>query len=229
MYCVKCGVRLNDGVDACPLCRTPVWNPETKTEPEANYSARYPIPPKSKRYPILAFITILLAAVCLSVLIYCLNQYGQAAWSGYVMLGVALVYFSMIFPFWFEKRYPMVFVPLAFVLICGYLLYICLYNHGHWFLPFAFPVVMLTGAITTASVALFRCGKRRRLLKTGCLVIVIGCSSMLVEMFESITFGTRMFTWSLYPTCVLSLVGLFLILSGVIPPWREYLERRFFF
>ena len=99
MYCVKCGVRLNDGVDACPLCRTPVWNPETKIEPEANYSARYPIPPKSKRYPILAFITILLAAVCLSVLIYCLNQYGQVAWSGYVMLGVALVYFSMIFPF----------------------------------------------------------------------------------------------------------------------------------
>ena len=92
MYCVKCGVRLNDGVDACPLCRTPVWNPETKIEPEANYSARYPIPPKSKRYPILAFITILLAAVCLSVLIYCLNQYGQVAWSGYVMLGVALVY-----------------------------------------------------------------------------------------------------------------------------------------
>ena len=293
MYCVKCGVRLNEGVTACPLCRTPVWNPETKVEPTANYSARYPRPPKSKRYPILAFITILLAAVCLSVLIYCLNQYGQVAWSGYVMLGVALVYFSMIFPFWFEKRhplifvplaflltcgyllyiclynhgnwflpfafpvvmilgaittasvalvyfsmifpfwfekrYPMVFVPLAFVLICGYLLYICLYNHGHWFLPFAFPVVMLTGAITTASVALFRCGKRRRLLKTGCLVIVIGCSSMLVEMFESITFGTEMFTWSLYQTCVLSLVGLFLILSGVIPPWREYLERKLFF
>ena len=68
-----------------------------------------------------------------------------------------------------------------------------------------------------------------KMMLSYCLVIVIGCSSMLVELFESITFGTRMFTWSLYPTCVLSLVGLFLILSGVIPPWREYLERRFFF
>ena len=28
MYCVKCGVRLQDGVNSCPLCNTPVWNPE---------------------------------------------------------------------------------------------------------------------------------------------------------------------------------------------------------
>ena len=228
MYCVKCGVRLTDGVARCPLCQTPVWNPDCPAPPRPTYSDRYPLPPKSKRYPILAFLTVLLAAACLSTLIFCLTLLGGVYWSGYVMLGCALVYFSMIFPFWFERSYPMIFVPLFFVLSCGYLLYICLYTGGHWFLSFAFPVVMLTGLIVTVSVALFRYGRRRRLLITGSLLVVIGCSTMLVELFQTITFHTRMFTWSLYCVSSFSLIGLFLILCGLIPPWRAYLERKFF-
>ena len=227
MYCVKCGVRLTDDAERCPLCRTPVWKPDDPAPTAPGWSDRYPTPPKSRRYPILAFLTMLLAAVCLSTLIYCLRQRGGVSWSGYVMLGCALVYFSMIFPFWFEKRYPLIFVPLFFALTCGYLLYICLYNHGRWFLSFAFPVVMIAGVIATASVAVFR-RRRGRLLKTGVLLVLIGCSTMLIELFQAVTFHTPMFTWSLYSTCAFSLMGLFLILSGLIPPWREYLERTFF-
>ena len=32
MYCVKCGVKLQEGAERCPLCRTPVWNPEPQEE-----------------------------------------------------------------------------------------------------------------------------------------------------------------------------------------------------
>ena len=228
MYCVKCGVKLTDGAERCPLCQTPVWDPDGAAPAAPTFSDRYPTPPKSRRYPILAFLTALLTAVSLSALIFCLTNLHGVYWSGYVMLGCALVYFAGIFPFWFEKREPLIFVPLAFVLACGYLLYICLYNGGSWFLSFAFPVTMLAGGLTTASVALFRFGKRRRLLKTGALLVVIGCSAMLVELFQSITFGSRMFTWSLYPVIAFSMVGLFLILCGLIPPWREHMERKFF-
>lgn len=228
MYCVKCGVRLAEGVERCPLCRTPVWNPEPPKEVQRTFSDRYPTPPKSARYPVLAFLTLLLAAVCLSVFIVCMRVYGRVAWSGYVMLGCALVYFSVIFPFWFERRHPMIFVPLFFVLTCGYLLYICLYNHGHWFLSFAFPLVMLLGAFVTGGVAVFRYVRHRRMLIFGCLLVAIGCSAMLVEMLECITFHTRMFTWSLYCVCGFSFVGLFLFLSGLIRPWREFLKKKLF-
>lgn len=228
MYCVKCGVRLPDGTAHCPLCQTPVWDPEGSVPVAPSFSNRYPTPPKSRRYPILAFLTVLLAAVSLSALICCLTIFHRIYWSGYVMLGCALFYFALLFPFWFERREPLIFVPLAFVLIAGYLLYICLYTGGHWFLSFAFPVTMLTGLLTTASVAFFRFGKRRRLLKTGILLVIIGCSAMLIELFASITFGTRMFVWSLYPVSAFSLMGLFLILSGLIPPLRASLERKLF-
>ena len=227
MYCVKCGVRLPEGTESCPLCRTPVWNPEG-TEAKPSLSDRYPIPPKSRRYPILAFLTALLLAVSLSALIFCLTRLHGVYWSGYVMLGCALIYFAAIFPFWFEKREPLIFVPIGFLLLGGYLLYICLYNGGRWFLTFAFPVTLLAGALTTAGVALFRFGKRRRLLKTGILLVAIGCSAMLIEFFQVITFGGKMFSWSLYPVCGFSVIGLFLILCGLIPPWRAYLERKLF-
>ena len=34
MYCVKCGVKLQEGVSSCPLCRTPVWNPDENKKEE---------------------------------------------------------------------------------------------------------------------------------------------------------------------------------------------------
>ena len=228
MYCVKCGVRLQEGVERCPLCTTPVWNPEGTDAAAPTFSDRYPTPPKSRRYPILAFLTAFLLAASLSALIFCLTNLHGVYWSGYVMLGCALFYFAVVFPFWFERREPLIFVPLAFVLISGYLLYICLYTHGRWFLTFAFPLTMVVGALATAAVALFRFGRRRRLIKTGILLIAIGCSTMLVELFQHITFGGRMFAWSLYPVSAFSVMGLFVLLCGVIPPWRAYFERKFF-
>ncbi|MBQ1372558.1 MAG: hypothetical protein IIY70_06450 [Oscillospiraceae bacterium] len=228
MYCVKCGVQLAEGISRCPLCQTPVWNPDESVVAEATFSDRYPQPPKSRRYPILAFLTVLLLAASLSTLILCLTLHGRVAWSGYVMLGCALVYFAGIFPFWFERREPLIFVPLTFLLTAGYLLYICLYTGGHWYWSFAFPVTMLIGALATLSVALFRFGKRRRLIKTGALLVSIGCSAMLIEFFEALSFGTTMFLWSLYPVCCFSLLGLFLILCGLIPSWRDYVERKLF-
>ena len=228
MYCVKCGVQLAEGVGRCPLCQTPVWNPDEGVAVEPTFSNRYPQPLKSRRYPILAFLTVLLLAVSLSALILCLTLHRRVAWSGYVMLGCGLLYFAVIFPFWFERREPLIFVPLAFVLTAGYLLYICLYTGGHWFLNFALPVTGIVGLLATLSVALFRFGKRRRLIKTGALLVTIGCSAMLIEFFEALSFGTAMFLWSLYPVCCFSLLGLFLILCGLIPSWRDCVERKLF-
>ena len=51
---------------------------------------------------------------------------------------------------------------------------------------------------------------------------------MLVELFKCITFGGQMFRWSLYPVGVLSAMGLFWILAGLIPPLGNAVRRRIF-
>ena len=228
MYCVKCGVRLQDGVETCPLCQTPVWNPEGLAHLERGYSGVYPKAEPSKRYPVLGFVTALLVAINVAFLIFCLQTYHKVSWSGYVMLGTAVFYLIVILPLWINKPHPLIFVPLSFLVAGGYLLYICLATGGHWFLSFAFPIVMIAGLLTTGAVAAFRYLKHGKLFIIAALLIAIGGAAMLVEMFEAITFGHTMWTWSLYVVSGFGAVGLFILLAAIIRPLREYLERKLF-
>lgn len=52
---------------------------------------------------------------------------------------------------------------------------------------------------------------------------------MLVEFFQSITFGTPMWVWSLYCVCGFGLLGLFLFIATLIPPLHVHLRKTFFF
>jgi len=228
MYCVKCGVKLQEGVGCCPLCGTPVWNPDDQVARRENYPCEYPDKPYNERIPGLAFATVIIAALCLSCLIACLRTYGSMAWSGYVILGTAVFYVIILLPRWFRHPHPMIFVPVSFAAVCGCLLYICQRSGGHWFWSFAFPSVMLVGLLTTGAVALYRYIKRHRLIITGGVLMAIGAASMLVELFEDLTFHTGMFNWSLYSATAFGIFGLFLLLAGIIRPLREHLEKKFF-
>ena len=228
MYCVKCGVRLQDGAERCPLCQTPVWNPDGRILENPTYSDAYPEAVKRNRYPILGFLTALIVAVDLALLIFCLRTYQRVSWSGYVMLGSAVLYAVCFLPLWINKPHPLIFLPISFAAVIGYLLYICLATGGRWFLSFAFPVTMIAAAITTGAVACFRYIRHGKLWIIGALLIVIGCSAMLVEMFEAITFPHAMFTWSLYVVSGFCAVGVFVLLCALIRPLREYLERKLF-
>ncbi len=230
MYCVKCGVRLTDDAERCPLCATPVWIHENADIPKTNcgYSSMYPKKSENERIPAAIFITIALILVSAVCLIFCLRTYGSIRWSGYVLSGIAALYIIAVLPMWFHHPNPVIFVPTSFIAVSAFLLYVCLYTNGSWFLSFAFPVVMLLGILTTAAVILFRYVKGGKLFIMGGLLVALGGSSMLIEYFEHITFGTRMFLWSLYSVSTFFLFGLFLILAGIIQSLREWLERRSF-
>ena len=125
MYCVKCGVRLDDSLDRCPLCGTPVWRPDAQTpDSPASYSRLYPVRNHAARIADAAVLTVLLAIAALISLIYCLRNYGAAAWSGYVMLGIATAYVIFVLPLWLRHPNPVVLIPIAHAAIGGYLLYI---------------------------------------------------------------------------------------------------------
>lgn len=123
----------------------------------------------------------------------------------------------------------MIFLPIDFACLGGYLLYLCVNTGGHWFLSFAFPVTLLAAVLTLAGVAMMRYIVQGRLRLMSLLLIAIGLSFMLVEFFQHITFGTPMFVWSLYCVSVICLIGLFLLIASMIPPLRATLRRKFFF
>ena len=228
MYCVKCGVKLDDSLERCPLCGTPVWRPEETSDPARSFSGIYPQKQQNERMAIVSFLTVLSLLASFIVLRICLRLYGGISWAGYVILGIALGYVLFLLPLWFRRPNPVVFLPIDHLAIGGYLLYICLRTGGRWFLSFAFPVLGMSCLLLTALVALLKYVRGGRLFIIGGWIIAFGGLSILMELFQHITFGSRMFTWSLYVVSTCFAFGLFLILAGTIRPLREYLERRFF-
>ena len=231
MYCVHCGVRLQDGERECPLCHTKVMAPALSEAPaEPSWPDRVPRAEKrSGKFLVLGLLTVILTAAALSCLIFCLKSTGKVGWSGIAALGMALFWVWVILPQWFPRWRPMIFLPIDFVCLGGYLLYICKATGGNWFLSFAFPVTALAAVLTLSGVAMMRYIVQGRLRLMSLLLIAIGLSFMLVEFFQHITFGTPMFVWSLYCMSVFCLIGLFLFIASFIPSWRAALRRTFFY
>ena len=228
MYCVKCGVKLQEGVEKCPLCATPVWNPEGKSE-EKRYPDSLPGHFRESDLPGAVSFTILSAVAILVTLTVCFKLYGALAWGGYVILGIALFYVLTVLPRWFRHPRGEVFVPVDHAAAAAYVLYICLKTDGHWFLSFAFPVILASCALSTAMICLLKYVRGGRLFIFGGFLILLGGFTVLVEFFEHISFGTEMFRWSLYSLASFGAAGVFLLIAGMIPALRQGLEKRFFF
>ena len=172
MYCVYCGVKLQDGAKECPLCRTPVMIAQAPgAEGKAPYSDRLPAEEKHSNALLVWLLTTVMAAACLGCLIFCLRTAHEASWSGYVLLGAALVWITLLFPLLFRRFRPMIFLPVDFACLAGYLLYICLKNGDRWFLSFAFPVTAIAGVLTLLGVAIFRYIRQGRLRLLGLYLI----------------------------------------------------------
>ena len=230
MYCIRCGVKLNDGERQCPLCQTEVCHPDfLNKEKQSLYpNKRYPTP-DPKPWGLQLVITIAMLIPILLMLSIDLKANGSVTWCGYGIGAVVLGYVSIILPFWFRKPNPVIFVPVDFICVGLYLLYINLATNGNWFLSLAFPVTGFFGLITTAVVTLLRYVGRGKLYIFGGATLALALFSPLMEFLINLTFDrTRFVAWSLYPLIVLGLLGLTLIFLAICRPARESLERRLF-
>ena len=220
MYCIKCGVKLADAPNACPLCGTVPYHPElTCQESERLYPKnRYPAEHLSPKGA-LVVVTVLLFLLPIFITLLCdLQISGRVTWSGYVVGALLLIYVPFMLPYWFKRRNPVIFVPCTFVAVGLYLLYISLATGGGWFLSFAFPVVGAVGLIFTAVVTLLRYLTRGRLYIFGGAFIAIGVFLPVMELLLNLTFGfTHGFVWSMYPLTALVLLGGMLIFLAIRP------------
>ena len=229
MYCINCGVKLADSEKTCPLCNTPVYHPDIyiKHSPSPYPFIQDGRERMSKR-GILFILTLVFILPVLVLLTIDVSLSRGVTWSGIASLGIALAYAFLVLPMWFEKPNPVVFIPIDFVLTGGYLLYIDSFFGTGWFLPLAFPICAVFGAITTAATVLFKYLRKGKLYIFGGLMFALGGACMLVELFVSLTFGINMIYWSVYPFSAFALVGAAFILMAICKPLRESLGKRLF-
>ena len=228
MYCVKCGVKLQDGAAECPLCHTAVRAPGDASA-ERSYPDSLPPHDRDSDLPAAVAMTVLCAIAAAVVLAVCFRLYGELRWGGYAVGGIALFYIIAVLPRWFRHPRAEVFVPSDHAAAALYALYVCLRTGGSWFLSFALPILAISCLLSTALICLLKYVRHGRLFIFGGFFLLLGACTMLIEFFEHIAFGTPMFLWSLFSLTGFGAVGLFLLVAAMIRPLREALEKRFFF
>lgn len=230
MYCAKCGVKLADSQEACPLCGTRAYHPDIPREVTQGPFPKGKFPAKPKRSFLgQVILTVLCLLPILIVLLCDLQLGGQVSWSGYVVGAILLGYVMIVLPTWFRKPNMVIFVPCDFVAIGLFLMYINLAVGGNWFIGFAFPITGGIGLIATAVVVLTKYVPKGNLYTFGGATIALGFFSILVEFLMNLTFHFPMrILWSLYPLIALVILGGLLIFLAICRPARETLERKFF-
>ena len=230
MYCIKCGVKLADTEQKCPLCNTVVGHPDfQKTAARPLYPSNK-MPQSHSGSKALNGAVIILFFIPLLVCYFAdLSLDGKLEWFGYVAGALVVAYVAFALPQWFQKPNPVIFVPCTFAATALYLLFINFATGGNWFLSFALPLVGGICIITCAVVTLLYYLRRGTLYILGGALMALGAFMLLIEFLIEITFALPLIGWSIYPLVVLVLSGGLLIYLAINRAAREILERKLFF
>lgn len=172
-YCVNCGVELHGSAKTCPLCNTPVYNPNElrREEQPTPYPQEKGQVEKVKRKD----MGILLSTVVLATAITCglLNLYvfTGSLWS-LAVIGVCVILWVIMVPVVIYTKQS-VYVSLLFdgAAVAGYL-YMLTFMIGRngWFFGLGLPIVALVTAL--AEVVTFVVKKLPRSFLTESLYLI---------------------------------------------------------
>ena len=227
MYCMKCGVRLQDTEKKCPLCGFSM--PEISEKQKGTYpSGKRPRIQEDFR-GLLFFVTLILFGAGGAVFAMDLSLGGGVTFSGLVLFSLLLFYMAFLLPRWFRKPNPVIFLPVFFLCLMSFLLYLDLFYGNGWFFPFVFPVSFLLLLFLEAVVTLTRYVHKGYFYIYGGFFIAIGVLSAISEILYRLYASLPiLLSWSWIPLIFLFLVGIALIVIAIVPAFRAYLERRFF-
>lgn len=231
-YCVNCGVELSDSAKKCPLCDTPVINPNALNKDESPAFPKNFEIPKASRKSYIAFITsLILLLPNIVCVITNLLMTPHLLWSVYVVSSSVLIWFLFIFPFLMKKSRPYLTITADAVVTAVFIFVFYYYNSPRtgWFWTVAVPID--AAAFITIGLLIFYFRKKRSLLKSIiayltalifinifiCLLVFFVLDSVLITYFTAI----------IAISCIIMLV--FFIVVERNYRLRAWLSRKFFF
>ena len=233
-YCVNCGVELDASAKKCPLCATPVLNPN-ETGRADEEAAPFPVrkeqvePVRRKDFGILVSITVLAAtAVCgiLNALVF-----RGSLWS-LAVLGGCVVFWVFLEPVLFFTGQPLWVSVLCDAAAVVFLLYMITFlsEDSGWFLELGVPLAVLTTGVAEIFV-LCLCRLPRSFLTVSLyLFTAVGLFCPGIEILVDRYLDSRIaLSWS---AVVLTVCGVFDIAFITIlsrSRLRSYVRRRLHF
>ena len=216
-YCVNCGVELDNAVKKCPLCETPVYNPnipeKAKKEP-AFSSEAFEIPEGKKKKFFAALASTIIAIpqiICFLVNVFI---YKENWWSLHIIGAGFLLWVIFILPFFLKKMraYLMIAFDTVAVMIYSFIVFNLINLDLSYYLKGAAPVILLNSALVLAYLLWVRARKRHWVLKILFIVCCIAVSSMGVGSILTFLCGVK-FAFPLGAIIFSSLVAIIAFLS----------------
>ena len=228
MYCIKCGVQLDNHVTECPLCQTKLQYPEPVEQPEKTYPEnRYP-QVLARPGAIKATLFVLFLIPLLVTFLVDFQPDGIISWFGYAAGGIVLGFIVLVFPLWFRNQNPAFFVGCDFLAAALFLHYIDQVTKGGWFLSFALPMVCGIAIPLIALMLLLRRFPKQRLYIIGGGLIFLGLFTWMTEWLLDVSFQIPFFGWSYSALGSFAIIGGLLIYLAANDQAREKLERKIF-
>ena len=230
-YCVNCGVELDPSLTRCPLCTTPVINPN---EMEPNLLPPFPYPKKRgqvdavKRTDLALLISVVLIGTALTCGLLNLFIYRFGHWSFYV-IGACAVLWIFCIPMLLYSRLSIYLSILLDALASALYIGIIAYDlpDSTWYIGLFVPVLLLALALLLAFVYTVRKICRSILSTATAFVIVCGLFCVGLELLIRRFFDARLYiTWSSIVLSCCTIIAAALITVTVRSRLREAVRRR---
>ena len=146
-YCVNCGVELETSLKECPLCNTPVINPnhtssETETIPNPYPADRGQVD-VVRRKDLGILLAVVLSATSVTCLLLNLLVFRNSLWS-FMVIGICICLFFFASSAVIYTKIPVYCALLADGIAVGFYLYLITYltPSNEWFWMLGLPIVV---------------------------------------------------------------------------------------
>ncbi len=232
-YCVNCGVELEASLASCPLCHTPVINPNEF--PRKREAGPYPTEKgqvdKVRRKDLAILTTVVLGATALSCLLLNLFVFPGTMWSLYV-IGICLILFVLMAPVIIYSKFPIYIYLLLDGIAVGFFLYLVTFNTqgNDWFFKLALPIIVLI-TILVEILALLLHALPVSFISTGLYIFVeiaVFCIGLelLIEHYAG---SPKHLVWSAVVLTVCGVISVLLATILCTRRLREAVRRRLHF
>lgn len=232
-YCVHCGVELDPSLRKCPLCNTPVLDPNNIPWFEA--TSPYPAK-KGKAEPVrkkdaAIFVSVLLLTISITCGILNWLVFSRSLWS-LLVIGFCLVLWVICIPFIFYRKLPSYSAVLLDGLAVSFYLYLIsrLTGSADWLFYLGLPIVAMFTILLEVFMLFILKVNRSFFAVTLYILSLISFSCIGIELLCRNYLGNPLrITWSaiVLTVCVVFIIAIVTIL--LLPRVREEARRRLHF
>jgi len=235
-YCVQCGVKLEQSLKSCPLCHTPVINPNelnTSNLPDGigPFATEKGEVEPMKKHDIGLWLTLVFGSTAIACGILNLFVFNHSYWS-IPAIGACIILWLFFCPRMFFPQIPIILnLSVSAISIIFYQLAITLMTENdRWFFEIALPITLVLMGLVALSGICYKYVAKSLLATVLYFFMDVGILSVVIEYRVDIFLGQGFHIfWSaiVFSVCAVISVALIAILS--MKRLRETVRKRLHF